>query len=62
MEVGNVYKGKVTKVNKMGCFVHIFNVNNKNPAIVHSSHVREESTDDITKIVNEGLFVWVKVI
>jgi DNA-directed RNA polymerase subunit E'/Rpb7 len=33
-------KGKVSKVNKYGCFVHIFNVINNKPAIVHSSHVR----------------------
>lgn len=35
----------------MGCFVHMFNVINNKPAIVHSSHVREEPTEDITKIV-----------
>lgn len=46
----------------MGCFVHIFNVQNKSPAIVHSSHVREELTEDITKILKEGRFVWVKVL
>lgn len=46
----------------MGCFVHIFNVQNRLPAIVHSSQVREEATEDITKIVKEGLFVWVKVL
>ena len=49
--MGKIYKGKVQKVNKMGCFVHIFNVQNRLPAIVHSSQVREEPTDDITKIV-----------
>jgi ribosomal protein S1 len=46
----------------MGCFVHIFNVQNRLPAMVHSSQVREEATEDITKIVKEGLFVWVKVL
>lgn len=46
----------------MGCFVHMFNVINSKPAIVHSSHVREEPTEDITKIVKEGLFIWVKVL
>ena len=61
MEVGGVYKGKVTKVTKMGCFVHIFNVINSSLAIVHSSHVRQEPVDDITKVIREGLFVWVKV-
>jgi hypothetical protein len=30
--------------------------------MVHSSQVREEATEDITKIVKEGLFVWVKVL
>ena len=46
----------------MGCFVHIFNAINTKPAIVHSSQVRNQPTDDITKILKENLFIWVKVL
>ena len=59
VEVGRVYKGKVTRITNFGCFVEVLP---GQEGLVHISELEPRRVESVTDVVSEGEEIEVKVV
>lgn len=62
LEVGGVYRGRVTGITTFGCFVSMEGVRGRKEGLVHISQIiMSGRVADVNDVVQKGQPVWVKV-
>ena len=62
LELGEVYRGRVTNVINIGCFVQLIGVSARRQGLVHVSQLENRRVEDPRDVVKREEMVWVKVI
>ena len=62
LELGEVYRGRVTNVIDIGCFVQLIGVSARRQGLVHVSQLENRRVEDPRDVVKREEMVWVKVI
>lgn len=59
---GNIYKGFITRIDDIGCFVQLQDVKGDRQGLVHISQIQQERVSHPHDVVTRNQRVWVKVI